>query len=51
MPIQNGWNTLGTMNKALEKIISGNDIEIQRQGFADLNLTLYKVIDRFGLSK
>lgn len=38
------------MNNALDKIIVANDIEIQRQGFADFNLVFYKVLKRFGLS-
>ena len=37
------------MKKAIDKIIAANDIEIQRQGFADLNLTFYKVLKGFGL--
>lgn len=40
---------LDPMKKALEKIIVSNDIELQRQGFSDLNLVMYKVIKRFGL--
>ena len=40
---------LKSIKKDLDKIINADDIEIQRKGFADLNLTLYKVLDRFGL--
>ena len=33
----------------LEKIISSDDIDIQRTAFAELNLTFYKSIKMFGL--
>ena len=41
---------LDPLNKALNKIEVTDDIEVQRQGFADFNLTFYKVMKRFGLS-
>jgi len=41
---------LTPLQKALEKITITDNIELQRQGFADFNLTFYKVLKRFGLS-
>lgn len=40
---------LNAMKKAIKKIIVADDIEIQREGFADFNLNFYKALKRFGL--
>ncbi len=40
---------LKPLEKALEKIMFANDIEVQREGFANFNLVFYKVMKRFGL--
>lgn len=40
---------LNPMKKSLDKIVTANDIELQREGFADFNLNFYKAIKRFGL--
>ena len=45
------WMTyLNQLNEAVDKIITGATIEIQREGFADFNLAFYKTLKRFGLS-
>jgi membrane fusion protein, copper/silver efflux system len=40
---------LNALKKSLDQIAVANNIEIQRQGFADFNLNFYKAIKRFGL--
>ena len=37
------------LKKALEKVMFADDIELQREGFANFNLVFYKVMKRFGL--